>query len=127
MPVQIVWDDEEKTMLRHIYQGEWTWQEFDVAVATAYTWIESVPHRVHIIVDLRQTGPLPANVLLHIRGLADRAHPRIGKTIIVGTNAFLQRLYDVFTSVYAIPHNHVILAPTLEEAHRQLSNASAPA
>jgi hypothetical protein len=88
MPVITQWDNDEKTIVRHDFQGKWTWEEFLAAERKANELVAGVTHRVDIISDMRE-GTMPREgALANARGVIKRLKPNIG-VIVVVTNPLL--------------------------------------
>jgi hypothetical protein len=116
MPIQVQWDNEDKTILRYQYEGAWTWDDLYTALAQGYEWIDTVDHTVDIIIDLRQSSIIPSSALTHARNLDKHRHPRIGLTIAVGANRFIQLLADTFKRLVPSVASQYTLLATLDEA-----------
>jgi hypothetical protein len=60
VPVITEWDNDEKTIIRGTLKGDWNWDELDRAnLDTIVSMMNSVNHRVDVLVDLCQAGELP--------------------------------------------------------------------
>ncbi|MCA9891092.1 MAG: hypothetical protein KC546_22095, partial [Anaerolineae bacterium] len=60
MGIQLVWEDDDKTILRHIYEGIWTVADFIGAVDESRKLLLEVEHPVDLIIDMREAaGPPP--------------------------------------------------------------------
>ncbi|MEQ8673246.1 MAG: hypothetical protein RLP44_24335 [Aggregatilineales bacterium] len=58
MSIRPAWDNAEKTAVRFIYYGQWSWVDMDDAVREAQMLFESVKYPVQVIVDLRESAPV---------------------------------------------------------------------
>ena len=58
MSIRPAWDNAEKTAVRFIYYGQWSWADMDEAVREAQKLFESVRYPVQVIVDLRESAPI---------------------------------------------------------------------
>ena len=101
MPIRVYWDDPEKTIVRYDFEGNWTWDELYKVYYQAIAMETSVPYRVDIILDMRLSGRIPGNVLLHIKNFSEKQPPNVGLSIFVTTNAFITSLYHTATKFYA--------------------------
>jgi len=76
-PLVLTWDDESQTIVRLDVQRDYTWAEFDDAVARVSEWVAAHPHRCDIIANLgrasAETGGLGAvqRALHALAGLPD--------------------------------------------------------
>ncbi|NWF70897.1 MAG: hypothetical protein HXY40_17570 [Chloroflexi bacterium] len=100
MAVEVFWDNPQKTIVRYVFTGKWTWDEFYPAYYAAIAMEKSQPHRVHVIVDLQKGSSVPSNVLLHIKNITDKQPDNIGLTIVVSTSKFIASLYDIGVKFY---------------------------
>jgi len=92
MPITVDWYNAEKTALLYIYDGRWTWNEFDDAVAQGNALMQSVPYMVHVVLDLQAISVSLTDVISvknreHITNLTS---PKQGKLILHKINPALQ-------------------------------------
>jgi hypothetical protein len=99
MGITITWDNKEKTIIRHIYDGPWTLEDYYALVDDNYHLIDSVDHRVDIINDLRNMGPVPSGIIPAIRYAAQKAHRNEGLNRIVGNQFVTTHLATINRSV----------------------------
>ena len=116
MGIRIEWDDDAKTIIRHIYDGAWTVDEYYALIDENYRQIASVNHRVDIINDLRSMVGVPPNMVQAIRHAARKAHANEGINVMVASPTFVQILVDAINKAVG-GHTEVIHAPTLEQAY----------
>ncbi len=121
MGIQTVWDNEEQTIIRHIYDGSWTWRDFRTNLARSRAMLDSVDHPVHIIIDTRNGKLLPDGSVSDFVSMTSGIHPNQSRTILVGTNLFVSRLYNAFYRAYCDQGPSLALAPNLETARAMLS------
>jgi hypothetical protein len=127
MPIQIYWEDTEKTIVRYDFQGAWTWDDLYAVYYQAIDMETSVPHRVDIILDMRTSQRIPGNALLHIKNIAEKQPPNVGLSIFVTTNAFITSMYNMAIKVYGKIAYYFRLVSTLDDAHAMIENARRPA
>jgi hypothetical protein len=116
MSVRVYWEDQSKTIVRYDFAGAWTWNELYAAYYEAIAMERSVAHRVDVILDLRASGPIPANALLHLKNFSEKQPPNIGLSFFVTSNNFIRSLYQVGTKFYGKIAHYFRVAATLEEA-----------
>ncbi len=128
MTVQTSWDDNEKTIVHVDFIGHWTWQEAHQAIDTMIALIESVDHRVHIIIDMHGGSHVPPLAFGEVRSLLSKRHPRAGVTVILGANFMLASLWKTMAQTYGrlIGNNRYIFADTLEEALARIAESAHP-
>jgi hypothetical protein len=126
MPVEIQWDNPEKTTLRYTVTAPWTWDEFWAAFEQGLTMIDEVEGRVDYIfgdTDLA-TRTLPPRFLTQLGSVARRRHPRAGTTVFISKEQSSSRTlwYRLATSVYPALSEKFMFAHSLEEARDLLAS-----
>jgi hypothetical protein len=125
MGITVAWDNPEKTILRYVHYGGWTWAELDAAVTEARRLFRSVTHPVHVIIDLRESRPLPPLTTmpsLPARPVLSLAPDRGSKLIFVGSAAITRPYQDAARLRYRARRSksRVAFIPTVEEARLRL-------
>jgi len=117
MTISTSWFDPDKTIARYEFVGQWTWEEFEVAVREINLMLDSVPHRVDVIIDFSQSpGEPPRGVLSHIRGGTLNAPANWGGGVFVGISPFLRVLFNTFTRIEPKLSRRYAIADTAEAA-----------
>lgn len=119
MTIQVEWDNEAKTIIRHDFDGLWTWGEFQELCRATRAMVTSVPHPVHIISNMRQAiMPRGQGMMGNMRRAMLAAPPNRG-IIVVVVNPFLKSLLSLFMSFDPEMTEIIYSAESVEEA-RQL-------
>jgi hypothetical protein len=118
MAIRVEWDDSDQNALRYTYEGSWNWDEFQQARKQARLLLDTVDHKVDVIIDVVQTGILPNNILSRANSIPRERHPNEGTIIIVGASPLIRFLYDVARRIYAevIDYRGYRMVASLEEA-----------
>src|SRR5262245_51796 len=101
MPVNIYWDNEEKTIVRMEYVGRWTWEELFTATTQSHTMLDEVAHKVDFIHVWLQSDGMPPSVLVHAKNLIEKRHPNVGVVVLVWSNTLIKAMWTAFSKVYA--------------------------
>lgn len=122
MPITTLWDNEEQTIIRHVYEGTWTWEHFHDSMKQAADMAASVNHTAALIIDIRNSTLFPQGLVTQINRLhINKPAWQPSITILVGANAFIHALYKAFRGVTAktskATGQRFVLVPTLEEAY----------
>lgn len=127
MPIRVIWDNEEKTVIQYLYEGRWTWDDFYKALNQARAMIDTVNHKVDFIVNIKSSSILPENALSRGQSIGSSPHPNQGVTIVVGANSFMQSMYNIFSKVYgkAAGNLKISFVATPEEAQAKLKERRA--
>jgi hypothetical protein len=116
MGIRIEWDNEEKTIIRHVYEGLWTLQDYYALIDENYRQIDSVGHKVDIINDLRKMAALPPDVAAGIRYAVRHAHPNEGVNVIVAPPDYVRLLIDAINKAVGAV-TEVIHTDSIEKAY----------
>ncbi len=126
MQIEVKWDNEIKTAIYLKFQRGWTWPDLRSSVEMADQLIVSVPHTVHLIIDIREAGGLPRDFMSAAGELFEQGAARSneGKKIVVGAGALIRTAYKGFLAVYGsqMQGRPFTFAGSLEDA-RLLANA----
>ncbi len=119
MGISVQWDNVDRTSLRYVYEGRWTWDELYRAVSEGNAMVGSVPHKVYIIIDVTHSSLIPQNALSQGMRVNAESPANMGLRIVVGANAFLRTLADVAAKVFGATQGgklNMRLVGTLDEA-----------
>lgn len=125
MSVRVVWDNDQKTIVRYVFEGKWTWDELYPAYNQAIEMEKAQPHRVHAILDMRKAIGVPANVLTHLKHISDKQPDNIGLSIVVTSSSFVHSLYQIAIKFYNKIDYYFRVAETLDEAYKMIAKVEA--
>jgi hypothetical protein len=122
MPTNLVWENEEHTIVRMELIGRWTWDEAYKGSDEGYRMLESVDHVVNVIIDLRPSIRFPELALTHARNMINKRHPRTGLTVFLGANMLFVLLWRSFSRLHKqlTGKQDFTFATSIEEAHKIL-------
>lgn len=123
MSIEVYWEDEEQTIVRYDFKGHWTWDEFYPVLEKALEMERAKPYRVDVILDMRKNEVVPANVLTHLKSIADHQPDNIGISVFVSENRFLLSLFSVGTRFYSRIGHYFRVVSSIEEAHQMIRDA----
>lgn len=128
MGIQVVWDNDGKTIMRYIYDSSWTWDQLADAIKQAEALYGDSDHKVGVIIDLTNSSMLPKDALSRGRTMADAPHFE-KLTIVVGANAFVRSFKNLFDKLYSakIASREVHFAADLPEARQIITERLAQA
>ena len=127
MPIQVLWENEEQSVVRWHFTDPWTWQDFNAAQSRCHALMDTVPNTIDIILDLRETEHLPPGAFFRSKRHLDMLHPRAGIVVIVGANIVAQHIYKTLGQMYPILKAKYLMgfADTIEGAHATLASIQA--
>lgn len=117
MPIQMQWEDAEKTILRHTYEGHLSVEDMRAAIEENYALQTSVEHPVDVISDARSIKSFDPKLLSSTSGFADRKAPTNQRMIVVvGTNLMLKTLLKLAKRFASKTTEHLHHAESMEQA-----------
>ena len=119
MPITVHWYDESQRAILYHVSGQWSWEDVSAAIDQAMTLLNSVNHKVHLLVDVRESDAVP---LLNPAGLHRAAHaptmdhPNTDLVILIGPGPLVAILYEIFQRVYRRIARRYQIVASMEEA-----------
>jgi hypothetical protein len=120
MKIDVLWDNEEHTILRRVYHAPYTLKEYHQAIDRGNDMIASVAHKVDILVELRNYSPThPPGTLSKMLKYADKYRlPNEGVMIFVMPKEFHRQVnFAIITRISNKPASQYFHVETLEEAY----------
>ncbi len=127
MGIRAVWDNEEKTIVRHIYEGKWTLADYYGLIDTHRAMLKDLDYEVDIINDLRSAGQTPPNMASAIRYAARNAPKNEGINVMVGADHYIKALIDLVNKTAGVEITEVLHVTTLEDAYMVIADHRATA
>lgn len=131
MSIEMIWENDEKTLARHLYHQGWTLDDYEQIKQTFHAEISEFDHPVYLISDLSQASTLPVNVMSKRNKIEEIVTHNLALNIVVGTSpvarATLQMMLKVTKAFNQESHvaDHIRFADTLEEARTLIARAQA--
>jgi hypothetical protein len=127
MPVELYWDNEEKTVIRADVSGKWTLDEAKTARLEMFKLFDTVTHRVDVIWYLtdEESRTHTPNGLINLFASMSRApHPRRGIIALVPRRQDrLARIWtDLVTKAFPRLRNNVFGSDSLDDARAELKS-----
>src|SRR5262249_9020448 len=116
MPIIVKWDNEEKTIIRYFYEGNWTWDDAHQAMLDAVEMTKSVPHVVDAIIDISAIKGLPLGAITQFRTSRKLKPANRGLLIIISSNLIFNTLPKVAQSLFPQSAADYRLAKNEDEA-----------
>ena len=118
MGLRIFWDDEQKLMLRQVYDLTWTWEEYLAAFAKLQELANEVDYPIGLLSEIGMIKSLPPNAILYgARGI--RSLPsNIVLTVMVTESQLALSLLSIILT--ATQFNNVETAKTVDVAKQMI-------
>jgi hypothetical protein len=116
MAVRVFWDNDDQTIIHYQFDENWTWDEFFPAKAHAQELINTVSHKVGVILETHHNGVIPHNLLGNFRNGLRTKHPNTAIVVIVVTRPFIRTMISTVRALSPLAFVHLEMAFTLDEA-----------
>jgi hypothetical protein len=117
MGITVSWDDQQQTVVRMQFAGEWSLEDFRGANLQTVTLVRSVDHPVYVLSDLRASGDIPLGILWQLRDIAGMRPSNWGGGIALTKNVIIKSVVDVLGRIYmGQQEQRLFVVATEEEA-----------
>lgn len=122
MAVTVDWFDDEHWIIFLEFTGKWTEAEFRTAYAKIISMMDKSSHKIHFIVNMEPSGPVPAKAINWLLRAADYGHRNMGIAIYVGLNNYMQAIANTVLLLFPrmLEKYPVEFAKTIAEAEAKL-------
>lgn len=124
MPVQVIWDDEGKTIIRQIYSGHLEISDYITAADQVEQMAKAVSYTVHSIMDRRAVLSAPGMALPAMRYANNHVPPNLGIRVVVKGDLFTRVLVDIGRRVAPRLVQDMHFVDTLEEGRALIARRS---
>lgn len=125
MSITVNWADDRQNVIHLELQRGWKWHDLYAALEQVDKLIVSVPHTVHLLIDIRRAGGIPADFITAAGDMFAKgsARPNEGKKIVVGAGPLIRMAYTGFVSTFGsqMKNRPFLFASTLDEAQAMLA------
>ena len=125
MGVLVQWDDEAKTMIRQIYDGNIILDDYYIATDEFVKLAKSVPHTVHSIMDRRGIRKTSGSLIQVMRYANNKMPDNVGLRIVIQPNMLTKIMVDMGQRLAPKLIANAAYCNTLEEAHQLVKNFEA--
>ena len=123
MPINIVWEDAQRRVMRHEYPTRWTLEEYKALMTRSAKLLRGIDHTVHIIVDRRKSDAVPTNILSLARYIDKLTPPNQGLVVYVQPSAFTQTLLKASTRIAPRATANLHCVDTISDAYHLIVHA----
>lgn len=130
MAIDLAWDETDSQIIRVDVRGDWTWDMMERALEQAIGMMDSVDHKVHYIIDIREGRLDLASAMKQAQQAATpETHRNEGVKVVVGASFMIRTLYSAYRKMIERmgKDQEFLFADTPEEARAMIAEAgSAP-
>jgi hypothetical protein len=119
--IRVGWHDDDKTIILYQIEDDWTVADFFALAVQIDRMIDMVDHVVDIIGVYHRAHIPSGDFIMDSGGVPFRKkHSRRGREFLVGMNYFLNNMAATLHKTYPTMYDDLALAPTVDEAHKQI-------
>lgn len=126
MSIDLIWDNEERTTLRYIFDKHWTWDEVATATLESHAALDAVQH--HHIAVIFESPPdviVPPDTLIHARRAITSSHPKAAPLVFVLVNPLARMIINTLAHISGSIGAQMHVVDSLDEARRVIAEYTA--
>jgi hypothetical protein len=121
MAIDVSWYGNHKSIVCYTFDGEWTIEALCAAVDRAIELSATRPHRVHVLVDMRNSRTvLPSGIISHARYLNTKTPANQGHIVLLGLGDVAAQSFKLISPFMPAIRQRVRMVDSLEQAHHLL-------
>jgi hypothetical protein len=118
MAIQVVWDNDEKTIIRMDFD-DWQWTDLHAALEALLTLGKSSNEPLGVIVNLEKANVMPLEgALTNLQHALSVVEPR---AVLVSVKPIGKAIFDILTKLNPAHRDKVLYAETVDEARALLA------
>lgn len=102
MPIYVMWDNPEKSVICQRFVGDWTLAEYYETTLQLYRQIQSVTHKVHWVANFAETTIQPQHFIIAAVNMVNLLPKNCGTIFLLHTNQILRLSSYIITKL--TPH-----------------------
>jgi len=126
MPSQVVWFNQEKTIIRHIYTHDISLQDYYDTIDINAEMLAGVSHPVDMIIDL-SNGEMKFNRLLSAAKYVESNTPENQRlVIVVNGSSYLRAVIQIAATFAPKATRNIVFVDTLDKALAHITQYTQP-
>lgn len=121
MGIEIVWDNDEETVIRYVFDEYWTWDDFFAAKDKAYNMIDVGGKKVGVILDTPTNMWLPHKLIVHGRRALRGKHELTTMVVFVTSSPFVRTMMNAIITVSRGLNVYLSITSSVDEAREQIA------
>ncbi len=122
MPMKVIWDDENQTIIRQIYTGVVTTEDYYAAIDEFALLASSVTHTVHSIMDRREIQVVTGSYMNALRYGNGKMPDNLGLRVIINANGMTKMMINIGTRIAPRLVANIHFVNTLEQAYEVIAS-----
>jgi len=126
MSVDVIWDNEERSTLRYVFDKHWTWEDVATATLEAHAALDAVPHRhVAIIFDAPPNVRVPPDTLVNARRAIGSSHSKGYPLVFVLVNPLARMIVSTLAHISGSIGAQMHIVDSIAEARTVIAEHAA--
>jgi hypothetical protein len=124
MGITVTWDNDDRTVIRQIYEGDWDIADYYQAVMTTQRLAGEIDHPFDLILDLTRARRSSISLLSAARRVENNVPPNRRRAVVVRADAYLKAIIQVGRRIAPRAGSEVYFADTLDDARALIAGWS---
>lgn len=121
MSINVYWDNDELSVLRYDFYGNWNWEDLSFANVLAFRMMARVEHEVNVIFNMEHSETLPVGALNGIRQMFDNAPYNMGTVVLTHGGTVAEYTFEMLSAFEDSLGTRLAIADTLATARDMFS------
>lgn len=117
MSIVVTWNNDEQTVLRYKFNGQWEWDEYLACLSQGRDMMLPLMHYVCILNDFTESAFLPQGVITKVLNVMQSRPENTGIGIFLTTNTTIEGFYQTLKNLYPPLETQYRLAKSEADAH----------
>lgn len=100
MTIEVGWYDSKEDILHYKFGEIWGWHEYEPIIRQGRALMQTKPHYVGVINDLRAMRVNPSMLISKAHHYIDSRPENTGIAIFVSSSMFFNKIYDMLIQIY---------------------------
>jgi|GEM_PF-4477948 hypothetical protein len=126
MSIEVRWQDDTQSVIIYDFERQWGWADMFGAIEAAAALMDSVDHKVSVVLELTKTQSIPNINLASMQKLVTAptaSHPNMTYFYIVGAKGYIRSMLDIFGRLFPKAIQQYKIASSLADALTQIEGA----
>lgn len=120
------WHDETQKVILYDFPRQWGWADLFSAIEAAAALMDTVDHKISVVLDLTKSHTIPNLNLASMQKLVTApttSHPNMTYFYIVGAKGYIRTMMDIFGRLFPKAIQQYKTASSVEDALAQIEGA----
>jgi hypothetical protein len=121
--MKVFWKDDAKTILVREFSADWSFEDFENAIARMRQMLTEVSHHVYIVIDASQVQQVPAGAMGYFHAANQNLPSHVKMRILVTRQSLLQSIFKILLGIAPQSFGNFYIVSSLDAAYKKISLA----